>query len=580
MTARCDTVVLCWDRASRTNYNQPGYTFEGYNVYQGASVSGPWTRIATWDEVNGVRVIFDQVFDIATGQLIPQFPVAFGSDAGVRFCQTITQDAIRGGSLRQGTDYYFAVTAYSYGPTQFPKVLENAQQVVHVTTQCPALGTNLGTAATSNVTYTRTDTTQAPSTDVVTATVVTPSATTNSCYKIVFLPLPTPVTRIIGTDTVTVDLGWNLINTTSGDTLLKNQINKLADEDFAVVEGIQVRVNGPYSPALANAAYINANTDHRRALEGVNAGLPFFGGGAGYGWDFFGGTLDPANANNFTTVEFRFGQTQKAYRFLRLEQADGTAPSIGRAYLYAGFHDVNFQLWDIINNRQLDAAFVERAITDAVGNLLPTQPATHDSTWGPDDSALGGREYLFAMGQAYTGSPNPATTHDGALTDDSQPLMYALWSKLRDASDVIDPGDLFTFVFAKPATTNDVYTFCSSQLQRGNMALAGQGLDRIRAVPNPYYAHSRYELSQFNRVLRFINMPENATVRIFNLAGNLVRTLRKSDPTTSTLDWDLLTENRLPVGSGIYIYHVDAPGAGSTFGRLVVFMERERLNNF
>ena len=34
------------------------------------------------------------------------------------------------------------------------------------------------------------------------------------------------------------------------------------------------------------------------------------------------------------------------------------------------------------------------------------------------------------------------------------------------------------------------------------------------------------------------------------------------------------------IGSGVYIYHVDAPGAGSTFGRMVVFMEKERLNNF
>ncbi len=205
---------------------------------------------------------------------------------------------------------------------------------------------------------------------------------------------------------------------------------------------------------LLDARYVNGNVDHRRALEGMNAGLGFFGGGADYGWNFFGGTLDPADANNFTSVEFRFGQTQKAYRFLRLEQADGTAPSIGRAYLYAGFHDVNFQLWDIINNRQLDAAFVERAITDAVGNLLPTQPATHDSTWGPDASDTGGREYLFAMGQAYTGSPNPATTHDGALTDDSQPLMYALWSRLRDPLDVIDPGDAFVYAFGigAPAT--------------------------------------------------------------------------------------------------------------------------------
>ena len=99
-------------------------------------------------------------------------------------------------------------------------------------------------------------------------------------------------------------------------------------------------------------------------------------------------------------------------------------------------------------------------------------------------------------------------------------------------------------------------------------------------VPNPYYNRSRYELSQFNRVMRFINLPERATVRIFSLSGQLVRTLEKTDPTNSVLNWDLQTENRLPVASGVYVYHVDAPGVGTIFGRLVVFMEKERLNTF
>ena len=39
------------------------------------------------------------------------------------------------------------------------------------------------------------------------------------------------------------------------------------------------------------------------------------------------------------------------------------------------------------------------------------------------------------------------------------------------------------------------------------------------------------------------------------------------------MNWDLQTEKQLPVASGVYIYHVDARGVGSTFGRMVVFME-------
>ena len=135
------------------------------------------------------------------------------------------------------------------------------------------------------------------------------------------------------------------------------------------------------------------------------------------------------------------------------------------------------------------------------------------------------------------------------------------------------------FTWSVPPTPNDSYTFSTSRLVQNNAALAKANLANIRVVPNPYYTRSRYELNQFNRMIRFTNLPERATIRIFSLSGELVRTLEKTDPTSSVVTWDVLTENRLPVGSGVYIYHIDAPGVGSTIGRLVVFMEKERLNN-
>ena len=209
-------------------------------------------------------------------------------------------------------------------------------------------------------------------------------------------------------------------------------------------------------PRLMGASYFNDDPTHRRALEGVPAALSsFFNGGAGYGYDFLGG-IDPANTEAFATVELRFGSVQQAYRFLRLEQLDGTPPAIGRSYLYGGFYTVPFQAWDTTHGVQLDVAFVEREITDTVGNPLPPdqQPATFDSTWMPDDSNVGGREYLFVLGQPYTGAPNPATTHNGAVTDGTLPAMYALWSRLRSSSDVIDPADRFVFTYGLPPPTN------------------------------------------------------------------------------------------------------------------------------
>jgi hypothetical protein len=133
-------VSLSWDTGSRNNYNEPGYAFQGYVVYQGESRSGPWKRLIVYDEVDNIRVIKDAVFDLVTGQLIQDYPVAFGSDAGVRYSHTVTQDAVRGTSLYDGTEYYFAVTSYSYNPTGLPKVLENSQQVIRGDPAAPRRG--------------------------------------------------------------------------------------------------------------------------------------------------------------------------------------------------------------------------------------------------------------------------------------------------------------------------------------------------------------------------------------------------------------------------------------------------------
>src|SRR5262249_13228816 len=146
-------VRLCWDARSQTRYTDacPGYKFEGYNVYQGASVAGPWTLLAVLDTTNGIGVVRDTVFDLQTGQLIADFPVAFGGDNGIQYCYSTTNDVISGGSLKNASDYYFAVTAYGVNPNAggpaAPRVLENAIEAVRVRPQNPALGTDINSAS-------------------------------------------------------------------------------------------------------------------------------------------------------------------------------------------------------------------------------------------------------------------------------------------------------------------------------------------------------------------------------------------------------------------------------------------------
>jgi hypothetical protein len=104
-------------------------------------------------------------------------------------------------------------------------------------------------------------------------------------------------------------------------------------------------------------------------------------------------------------------------------------------------------------------------------------------------------------------------------------------------------------------------------------------LENIGIVPNPYKGASLYERSQLVDQVRFTNLPETATIRIFSLNGTLLRTLEKSGP-AKTLPWDLTTDNLLPIASGLYLIHVEVPGVGEHIMKFAVVKKRIHLNVF
>jgi hypothetical protein len=103
----------------------------------------------------------------------------------------------------------------------------------------------------------------------------------------------------------------------------------------------------------------------------------------------------------------------------------------------------------------------------------------------------------------------------------------------------------------------------------------------VKVVPNPYIIASEWQNSFRLRRLRFINLPSTCTVRIFNLNGELVKTILHTNNTTASNGtelsnftggdewWDLLSENRQLVASGIYVFHVQSE-VGEQVGKFVV----------
>jgi hypothetical protein len=208
----------------------------------------------------------------------------------------------------------------------------------------------------------------------------------------------------------------------------------------------------------ANGGYLDHVATNPTPIEGVDWGGGAFGGGAGVGWDFLGSSIDPNVApDSFPRVELRFdhSQTQKAYRFLRLETPGGGFPQFypgGRGYLFGGMRDVSFTCWDVDHNVQLDVGFVERTIVDDFGTIQPpaSQVATFDSTWSPDDSQYGGREYLVVYSRPYSPVAKPELAQDGGLLLGSEPVLYGLWCRRLSAGTVFDDGDAFEFAWGVP----------------------------------------------------------------------------------------------------------------------------------
>ena len=83
-------------------------------------------------------------------------------------------------------------------------------------------------------------------------------------------------------------------------------------------------------------------------------------------------------------------------------------------------------------------------------------------------------------------------------------------------------------------------------------------MDMINVVPNPYNAYSEYERNRLDTRVKITNLPEICSIKIYNTQGKLVKSFEKDSPQTY-LDWLLLNNKGIPIGSGVYLIHVYVP---------------------
>ena len=75
-------------------------------------------------------------------------------------------------------------------------------------------------------------------------------------------------------------------------------------------------------------------------------------------------------------------------------------------------------------------------------------------------------------------------------------------------------------------------------------------------VPNPYISRSQFKESEFQRKIRFTNLPSKCKIKIFTISGELVYELEHDNEFSGNEWWDMRTVNNQEIAPGLYLYQI------------------------
>lgn len=137
-------------------------------------------------------------------------------------------------------------------------------------------------------------------------------------------------------------------------------------------------------------------------------------------------------------------------------------------------------------------------------------------------------------------------------------------------------GDVYEIKLVYPFEQGDVFSFKTTGEFINPQKERSEFSQEPYVVPNPYVGAASFEPERFavsgrgERRLEFRSLPQNCTIRIFTVRGELVQTLQHDGTDNGFVAWDLRTKDNLDVAPGLYIYHVEADGLGSHIGKFAI----------
>ena len=615
-----EQIVLSWNNPETSNnylnqYNAPSpflvdpnvsdttFTFEGYKIYQYESLDQApedGQVIATLDVQNGVTTIVDNAIDVNTGAPIRSV-VATGTDSGVQNYLVLERDFITDTPLRNGTEYHYGVQAYAYNQFSDPSIRQSRIERVSV---IPTQIMNTRGGTTANV---------APDNELIgqigkisdaniLARIADPLAVSGAEYRFRFY-------RIMDADSHMV-LTYDVLR--DGEVLLSGEeyynergVMLPFGEDVYFNEGLSFTIEDAPADFAGHGDGIVET-----AYPGVDPCAGGAGGCATYGGNTVWHSLN-ANADYYVAAGGGAGGIDRLSRWieyasprdfeLRFTDAGGWGVHAFEDDMCA---TVPFELWDIGISTPDDPSDDVRMIPFVLSGDGETGPEWGWATdtdpyfgypisdwiyWMDAESADGYENFAANCEQVGAGGTYPFETDgsaQGYWADFHGGFVYPIGrSAIADfAGDGTPPpsGTVIRFITTKPIAQGDEFVFDTESIapQFNQAEVVEENLDIIGIVPNPYKGASEYDVvGSFRDEARFINMPEQATVRIFSLDGTLVRTLQKNSPDT-ILRWNLQTEDGLPIASGMYIIHIDVPDVGERVLKFGVILDKIHLDVF
>lgn len=593
------------------------YSMEGFNIYRyatSASTRDEGELIATFDIVNGVTTVVDYMLDPDAGAPRPVV-TARGSDSGIQYSMTIE-------SLNNFQDYYFGVTAYAYNGESDPKVLESSPTLL--TARPSGLSQGVVTRSVSGDSLTVVGENVVGS-GLVQAVVADPTQITGDTYEIQFFR------ALDENGDATQTTAYSIVNRTTGEVRFDGQAYFLANhaappigQNVQIIDGFSYTILQPSPGFSAFKVVQNASgpvnfggapapplisTPPENLFPIGSASMDEGGPGTAAGqqstgpriWAIHTGSTF-ATYDEFLDRTLRAGANLPALGYFDYELRF-TGQSLG-VLAFQGGETITlpFELWNIGEGTPDDPSDDYRLIPLINDNSALGDPGYGEFNISGDHVVLPGNAGAFAdpytdwiywynpldlsPGQAgYLAYENGGTPDLDQADSEVMARMVLVVNNVNPTANptlLPETGTIFRIETLKGVGPGSVYSIDTSnrQLTTPTGESQAQALERIQVVPNPYMGTSAYETGNLSRVVRFTNLPPQATtIRIYTVAGTLVRTLRKEGASRS-MDWNLETENNLPVASGMYLIHFDVEGVGEQIRKFGVIQRRTAITVF